>query len=289
MKAEDPRPPSSRLYACRVLHERFSPRRHRFAYGMFYLAVDLDELETVDRSLRIFSVNRGNLFSLREADYLPLGEPVHNASTPAEPAPCRGAVPLKDRVAAFCRTHGVELGENPRVLLLTMPRIFGYAFNPVSFYVCSDKAGMPVCAIAEVTNTFGEMKAYLLRLAPDSRSHATFGARVAKHFYVSPFSDLDVAFDFRLHAPGRRFAVRIDDYDGDLRTLHSSLTGRAVPLSDARLAWWLVRYPLLTVRVIALIHWHAFRLWLKRIPYFPKAAGPGLQRDLRRPHSSIAH
>ena len=96
-----------------------------------------------------------------------------------------------------------------------------------------------------------------------------------------------VAFDFKLRVPSARLSVQIDDYTGDQRTLTSSLAGPARPLNDGALALFLLKYPLLTLRVIFLIHWHAMRLWLKKVPWFAKAAKGDAQCDLYRPHSSL--
>jgi hypothetical protein len=270
------------------MHHRFAPRAHGFAYRIFLFALDLDELETLPRQLGLFSVNRANLYSFREADYLPTGEPLHHPT--AAPAPgAAGRAALKDRVTAYLAAQGVDLAGG-RVLLVTLPRILGYGFNPVSFYFCYDRAGEPVAALAEVTNTFREMKPYFL--GPESREAraggAAFHRRTPKDFYVSPYSDVDVAFDFSLRAPGERLAVQIDDYSGSTRTLTSTLSGARHPLTRARLAWWTLKYPLLTLRVIFLIHWHALLLRLKRLPWFAKAARADGQRDLYRPHASIA-
>jgi DUF1365 family protein len=97
-----------------------------------------------------------------------------------------------------------------------------------------------------------------------------------------------VAFQFRLRAPGAGLSVLIDDYTGNERTLASALTGGRKALTGPRLAWFAVKYPLLTLRVILLIHAHALALRLKGVPWFPKAARPADQRDLYRPHDSIA-
>lgn len=266
------------------MHARFAPKPHRFTYRIFLFALDLDELDALHRGLRLFSARGRNLYSFRDRDFLPTHEPVHRAG-PAERPDGGGEPPaLKARVVAHLAARGIDLAGG-RVLLVTLPRVLGYLFNPVSFYFCYDRTGTPVAALAEVTNTFREMKPYLL--GPDTRRDGAFRLRVPKHFYVSPFSDVDVAFDFRLTPPGERLGIQIDDYIGPARTLTSTLTGPRAPLTDARLAWFTLKYPLITLKVIGLIHWHALRLWLKNVPWFPKAARAADQHGLYRPHASL--
>ncbi len=274
----------SRLYECGVMHHRFSPQEHQFSYRIFMLALDLDELADVQRRFRLFSVNRGNLFSFREADFMRVDEPVHNPTADALAPRVSAVSSLKARVLAALEAQGLDLAV-ARVELVTMPRILGYQFNPVSFYFCYDAAGRPRAALAEVTNTFREMKVYLL--GEKTWADGAFRLRVPKEFYVSPFSDVDVAFDFTLKPAGDRLAVQIDDYTGGERTLTSALHGSAEPLRDRRLAWFLLKYPLLTLLVVARIHWHAFRLYLKGVPSYGKAARAEQQRNLIRPHSSL--
>lgn len=222
-------------------------------------------------------------------------------------------------MVAYLAAHGVDL-TGGRVVLVALPRVFGYRFNPVSFYFCYDRAGAPVAAVTEVSNTFKEMKPYFLgpeslvqeagvrrqkteggtNVTPDTSSSvlgppssalrppsSEFRRRTPKFFYVSPFSDVDVAFDFKLRPPGENLAVQIDDYAGATRTLTSTLTGPRRELTTARLAWFTLKYPLITLRIISLIHWNALRLWMKRVPWFAKAARPRDQRALYRPHASL--
>ncbi len=264
------------LYECRVMHHRFAPRTHGFVYRIFLFALDLDELEARPLRFGLFSTERTNLYSFRSRDFLPVDD---TAGT--------DAASLRARVGAFCARQGVDI-TGGRVVLVTLPRVAGYLFNPVSFYFCLDRGGRPVAAIAEVTNTFREVKPYFLGPEALQTDGASFRLRVPKHFYVSPFSDVDVAFDFTLRLPGDRLDIQIDDYAGGARTLTSSLTGPRRELTPARLAWFTVKYPLITLRIIALIHWHALRLWWKRVPWFAKAARRSDQHGLYRPHHSLS-
>lgn len=286
-------PPASCLYACRVLHHRIVPREHRFVYRLFYLCLDLDEMSSPGLHPRLLAYDRPGVFSLYQRDFLRIDEPLHRRTTSPvladrASAPHDAGGGLKARVRAFCAAHGVPLAADARVRLVTLPRVFGYHFNPVSFYFCADSDGTPRAAIAEVTNTFREIKPYFVPLGPDANATPNFRLRVPKHFYVSPFSAVDMDFDFNLRAPDRALAVQIDDYEAGQRVLHSTLTGERMELSDTRLAWYLVKYPLMSLGVIARIHWQAWRLWRKGVPFFRKAEAAGRQRDLYRPHRSLS-
>lgn len=281
---------TSCLYECHVVHARFHPKAHRFAYRLFLFALDLDELPALSSRLKLFSAGSRNVYSFRDRDYLPTDGQPHNGAEPSVHGEATDAGPsltLKERVSRFLAQHDITLGDG-RVLLVTLPRIFGYGFNPVSFYFCHDRAGVPLAAIAEVTNTFREVKPYFMRPAENPARPGEFRLRAPKQFYVSPFSDVDVEFDFALRAPGDRLGVQIDDYAGGQRTLTSTLTGPRRALTDGRLAWFTLKYPFLTARVIGLIHWHALRLWLKRAPWYRKSERAQDQRALYRPHASIA-
>ena len=262
-------PLRSCLYECSIMHHRLKPREHRFAYRIFMFYLDLDELDDVALRISPFSHNRWNLYSFRDDDHLPL--PGRN---------------LKERIVNHLAGSGIQIGGG-RVMLLTLPRVLGYIFNPVSFYFCFDENGAPICALAEVGNTFREMKPYLLG-SESMTADGLFRKVVTKHFYVSPFSGLELQFDFKLRPPGKHLDIHIDDRDGDERILLSALTGRRADLTTRRLAWFSLKYPFLTLKVIGLIHWHALLLWLKKVPFHRKSAEPGLQRDVYHPHPSIS-
>lgn len=256
------------LYECAVMHQRLAPKKHGFQYRIFLFCLDLDEIDTVADRVVGFSRNRFNLYSFRDSDHLPFpGKDV------------------KDRLRLYLREKAVELPERARVVLITLPRVLGYIFNPVSFYFCFDEQDAPICAVAQVGNTFGEMKPYLLT---DSPEPGVFRLVTPKHFYVSPFSDLELCFDFKLRLPGEELRIQIDDRAGDQKVLLSTLTGQRVALTSRALLWMTLKYPLVTLRVIFLIHWHALLLWAKRLPFHRKSANAHLQRDVMKPHASIS-
>lgn len=255
------------LYECEVVHERLSPKRHGFRYKLFFMSLDLDELPLLEKRLWCFSRNRWNLYSFFDKDHLDLG--------------------CGDTTANITRhlaDQGITLPAGSTVRLVTLPRVLGYIFNPVCFYFFYDAEGTPLHAIAEVTNTFHEMKPYVIE-QPDAKG--TFDQTVPKHFYVSPFSGLETSFHFQLGVPGEKLRIHIDDLEGGQKTLVSWIHGERRELTSARLVWYLLRYPALTLLVILRIHWHALLLWIKRLPVHSKAAQRDLQRDLFRPHSSL--
>jgi DUF1365 family protein len=258
------------LYECSVMHHRLTPKEHRFRYSIYMFYLDLDELDQVAGQTALFSRNGRNIYSFCDRDHLTL--------SPAKS--------IRENICQYLAQEGIEFPASGKISLLTLPRVFGYVFNPVSFYFCYDAAGAPICAIAEVGNTFREMKPFLVR--HEQFDGKRFRLIAPKHFYVSPFSSLELKFDFKLSVPNETFEIHIDDLEGDRQVLLSSLSGTRVPLTNARLAWYLFKYPLVTLRVIFLIHWHALLLYWKKVPFHRKAANPELQQKIFNPHASIA-
>ncbi len=250
------------------MHKRLQPKRNQFQHGMFMMYLDLDEIDELSCRVAGFRKNAFHFYAFHDADHFPFN-----------------GLNTKQAILQYLAEQGVCIPPEGRVRLLTLPRVLGYIFNPVSFYFCFDGSGAPVCAVAEVGNTFGEMKLYVLReFSPDR----VFRMRVPKHFYVSPFSDLEVEFDFQLSVPNAGLDLRINDVAGGEQLLLSRLTGKRLKLCASNLVGLTLKYPLVTLRVIFLIHVHALRLWLKRVRFFRKGEAVHFQRGVLRPHRSIA-
>jgi DUF1365 family protein len=169
--------------------------------------------------------------------------------------------------------------------MLFFPRFLGYVFNPISICFCFRSDGTPHASVVQVGNTFRELKPYLVPRAPEGK--CDFEVRVPKEYYVSPFSPVDLEFHFRFHLPDERLHVFIDDYDAEGKVLVSTLTGQRRELTFGNLAKFTAKFPFITLKVIGLIHWQAFRLWLKRVPFYWKETRAEDQRGVFRPHKSL--
>ena len=245
---------NSALYFGTVVHRRLRPRRHALGYRVFAFLVDLDELPTLARQLRFFSHNRFNLFSIHDRD--------HGS---------RDGGAMRPFIEAALARAGIA-PDGGAIRLLTFPRMLGYVFNPLSIYFCHRRDGSLRALLYEVRNTFGEMHAYLIPV------RGTGGALVrqccAKEFYVSPFLAMECRYAFRLAIPGERLAVTIRETDHDGPILHASLEGRRAALDDRALLGAFLRYPLMTLKVIAGIHWEALKLWRKGVGLVPHPPPP---------------
>lgn len=246
-------PIASALYEGNVAHKRFKPTAHRLDYRVFSMLLDLGELATLDKSLRLFSLNRFNLFCFFERDH---GDGQGN---------------LRDWVGRQLERADIDL-RGGTIRLLCYPRILGYVFNPLSVYYCHGEEGDLRAVLYEVSNTFGERHCYLIPV--QGPGDGVVSQSCEKNFYVSPFIAVQGKYAFKLAAPGETVALTIDQSDDHGRVLTASFTGRRSAFTDRALARVFARYPLMTVKVIAGIHWEAFRLWRKRTPMFQRPPPP---------------
>jgi len=244
---------NSAFYIGRVVHRRWKPKRHRLAYRVFSLLADLDELSELHQRLRWFSHNRFNLYSIWDRDF-----------GAGDGSPLRPWV--ESQLAAAGLPH-----RNIRISLLCYPRILGYAFNPLSVFFCRRADGGLIAILYEVHNTFGQRHCYLIAADP-----ATPVVRQAcdKGFYVSPFIPMQARYRFEIVPPGEKVAIAIHQTDAEGPLLDASFVGTRVALTDRRLLSLLMSHPLMTVKVIAGIHWEALHLWMKGVKPVDRPAPP---------------
>lgn len=269
------------------MHHRLAPKKHSFWYNVFMFYIDLDEVELLDKKLRWFSYNKFNLFSFRDKDHLQLelkAERLNPHAAQAGTKDGKSHLSAKQQVTAYLKSHNVEIG-NGKIMLLTNLAVLGYNFNPVSFYFCFDEDHNPLCAVAEISNTYHEMKMFFF--GKETLDGDTFKKYVQKHFYVSPFIDLDDFFDFKLTIPSNKLAIKIDDYNkAGNRFFLSTLMGEQQPLTNMKMLRCFLAIPLIPLRIMWLIHWQAFKLWSKKISYHPKSANQHLQKDVYKPYKT---
>jgi DUF1365 family protein len=262
-----------------VRHRRREPKDHAFTYSLYMLYLDADELPALFRGRWLWSVGGWNAASVRREDLL--GDPAAGVATA-----------VRDRVAA-------ETGRRPEgpVRILTTPRCFGYAFNPVSFYYCFDPSDRSVEAIvAEITNTpWNERHAYVLHPGMDESTAPHHRYRFRKSFHVSPFQSMEQSYDWRFTDPGDTLSVHMDvsRTDGSAAPaapgadraavapgtpgvsapaapyFDATLTLSRRPLDGPNLAAALAAHPFLSGKIVAGIYWNAFLLWARRFPFHP--------------------
>ena len=234
----------SALYHGEVRHLRLRPKRHELRYSVFMLLLELDQLEAIARTLGFFSVDRGNIFCLYQRDH---GD---GSSTP-----------LREQIAARLRAGGLSWDGGP-IRMLFMPRMFGYAFNPLTVYYCHQRDNSLAAVLYEVHNTFGERHSYLLMAGGESEPYRQ---QIDKRFYVSPFLGMDMTYRFEVWLPQQvlRLAIRGEDEAGTL--IATSFVARRHPLNNRELLKALLSFPFLGLKVWGGIHLEAFKLWRKGI------------------------
>ncbi len=237
------------LYTAKVMHKRFFPKENAFHYGVYYLAMPLPAVP-IPGWLASFHLKD---LGLRDG---------------SDPTPW---------VRGILSDYGLN-NITQDIVLVTMPRVLGYVFNPVSFYLCLDAAGQLRAVLCEVHNTFGEQHSYLCAHADHRPLLATDWLEAQKVFHVSPFLPVNGHYKFRFDLQNDKMGIWIDYYDvAANKQLMTSLMGSFSPLTpqSLRQAFW--RHPLVAVKAIVLIHWQAVKLLVKGVPYIKKP----VQKDIK--------
>ena len=247
-----------------VVHERFRPANHKFVYPLFCLRIPLGKLGDVAQQM---AVNRGGLVSFQERD--------HGARDGSSTLAWIRKILIENGIATAAENQ-IEVD------LHSFPRMLGYVFNPVSFWVCRRRAkngeaaheANEVCAVlVEVNNTFGQSHSYLLTPTAGATIQSGELLEATKQLHVSPFNEVRGGYRFRFNFAADRWMARIDYYDGDDGNgplLHTHISGVAQPLTTANLRRVALRFPLQTLAVVARIHFHALLLFVKRVPFLGK-------------------
>ncbi len=263
---------NSALYVGHVTHRRVVPKRHDLRHRVYWLLADLAELPELDRQLRFFSHNRPSLMSLYDRD--------HAGGTSEN---------LFDQLSAQLSAAG--LGDHEvRISLLCMPRVAGYDFNPLSVYFCFRADGRLVAIIYEVNNTFGGRHSYVIPVenrAPGVDAAGdpdTIHQGCSKEFYVSPFMDLDLDYRFTTKPPGERVSVSIQAARNGSAIINTALSGDRLPLSDANILRLTATHPLLPMKVMAAIHWHALKMWMRGFAVNPATPSKSIAVSIVRPN-----
>ena len=235
---------------------RLRPFRHQFRYRVFTSLLDIDNLPDARR--RTFAIDGFSLFSFHNRDHGP-----------------RDGTPLRPWVDEQIARAGLARPE--RVMLLSMPRFLGWAFNPISIYFGFDRRGALETVVYEVKNTFGDQHPYVLDARPDNDGAARHRQR--KEMYVSPFIDMDQVYRFTLRPPAEKLSLRIRQAGRDGDVLIATQNGTVAPLTDGRLLGLSVSHPIAAIKVFAAIHWQALLLRLKGARFLRY---PGQARAIRR-------
>jgi uncharacterized protein len=246
--------PDVGLFRGRTVHARFGAVEHKLAYDIFQLLLDVDDLDATVKDLTWLKHNQFGPFAFYDRDH---GD--------------RSGAPLRAWVEARLGEAGVSLDGGP-IRLLTFPRVLGFVFNPISVFFAYAKKGDLVGVIYEVNNTFGETHSYVAPASNRPIEHHS----ADKVFHVSPFFDVSGRYAFTLRAPQGGITLVIDKYKGQVRDHVATLKAQRLPLTNKSLMAAFFAIPLLTLKVVAAIHFEALKLWFKGAHYHDKPEPPPL-------------
>ena len=235
---------NSCIYNGIVTHQRFKPIKHSLKYKTFSLLIDLDEIESLDKDISIFSLNRFNIFSFYTKDH---GE--------------RDGSSVKEWILKTISKFNISKNIT-KIKLLCYPRIFGYVFNPLSIFYCYEDSNLRAI-FYEVKNTFNEQHTYIFKI----KNNENIEQKCKKKFYVSPFMDMETYYNFKLLDPKEKLSVFIKQTDNKETILTATQTGDRKEFSFKQLVSNFFKYPFMTIKIISSIHYEALLLWKKGAIY----------------------
>lgn len=248
-----------------VMHERLRPAHNRFVYPVFCVRLNLARLE--ENQSTWFGINRWRPVAVHSRDYGP-----------------RDGSSLESWMRALLAE--TKIPADGEIWLQTFPRVFGFVFNPVSFWYCHDRNGGLRAVLAEVNNTFGESYRYLLAAPQHGLIDANTELECKKQMHVSPFCEVRGFYRFRFRDTANTMFVGLDYFDTDNLLLKTSIGGKSQPLSSSAVARTVLAFPFLTLGIVTRIHWQALKLWIKRVPFFHKPPAPLTTLSLSEEKSS---
>ena len=238
--------PENCIYIGKVFHKRHIPFEHAFTYRVFTVLVDIDELPSLSKRLKTFSFNRFNLFSLYNKDHAK-----------------RDGSDIRPWIETAAKEKNIDI-EGGKIYMLAFPRIFGYVFNPITLFFCYNRVGELKTVLHQVKNTFGGQHGYL---QPVKDTTGTIKQECEKIFHVSPFIHMDCTYKFRFKEPEELLDFAIHQFTKDEKILTATWDGQRHELTDKNLLKTLLTHPLLTLKIIAGIHWEALHIWRKGAKY----------------------
>lgn len=237
-----------KIFTGKVMHKRLFSKRNAFTYGIYYICLPLSKLGNISIPRNKFSA-----ISFYDKD--------HGAKDGSD---------LQHWGHDILKKYNIDRADG-EITLVCMPRIFGYVFNPVSFWLCHDQAQNLRAVICAVNNTFGESHSYLCVHKDQRIINGEDTLQAEKLFHVSPFLEREGRYTFRFNIKPDKYGIWIDFYDAQgNKKLLTSLMGKLSPLTKANItkAFW--QYPLVTFKAIFLIHWQAVKLTIKGIKHIKK-------------------
>ena len=242
------------LYFGKVRHTRLRPKSHKFKYSVFSVFLDLDKLDSYSKNFNLFGYNKFAPISFYDSDH----------------GPEDGGL-VSEWIRRYLKKFGFS--GNGKIFIQCYPRIFGYVFNPIATYFCYSAEKKLEAVVYEVRNTFKQKHCYVLPVVGCKKN---IRQNCYKSLHVSPFNEMDHTYSFKLYFSLNKFFLSVVERDafGDL--LIATFSANRVPFTEKNLAWALIKFPLMTFKVIAAIHFEALKLWIKGVPLVkkPKSSPP---------------